>query len=301
MKRGTYSYSVYGLNVESLIPLPELPPGTGRPDVIIRYGSVPTSIQGAVAIGAFYQGAPGRFLLLVEGVARYLVIDGKQILIEREPGSTDEEVGLFLLGCAFAPLLQQQGLLPLHCSGIVADGSCVAFVGPSGTGKSTLAGAFLKRGYRILTDDICVVSLDSHGSPLAYPGYPQLKLWGDSVGKLEENLESLTRIRPGINKFRRPIGEEFYEDPLPMARLYVLGVSDVCRIVVAPMRGADKLLAIIGNTYHLGFLDCLGKRPEHFRQCHALAEKLTLRKVTRPRAPFLLDELVSALEADFSQ
>ncbi|MFC1835141.1 hypothetical protein ACFL2Q_10445 [Thermodesulfobacteriota bacterium] len=300
MQRGTYSYSVYGLNVESLIPLPELPPGRGRPDVIIQYGSVPTSLQGAEAIGGFYQGAPGCFLLLVEGVARYLVIDGKQILIEREQSATDEEVGLFLLGCAFASLLQQQGLLPLHSSGIVADGNCIAFLGPSGTGKSTLAGAFLKRGYRILTDDICVISLDSNGSPVAYPGYPQLKLWMDTAGELGEDLESLARISPGIDKFRRPIGEEFYEDPLPMTRLYVLGVSDACQIEVAPMRGAEKLRAIIGNTYHLGFLDGLGKRPEHFRQCHALAEKLNVCKVTRPRAPFLLDELVGALEADFS-
>ena len=285
---------------QSAIPLPELSDGGGKPDVTIRYGPVPTSLQGAAESGSFYQAAPGSFLLLVEGVARYLVTDGKQVVIQREPGAEHEEITLFLLGCAFAPLLQQRGLLPLHCSGIVVEGGCIAFVGHSGIGKSSLAGAFLKRGYPILTDDILVISLVSDGTPQAYPGYPQLKLWPDTISKLGEARQSLLPIRPGIDKFRRPIREEFYKDALPLKRLYVLGISDAGEIEMAPMSGSAKLTAIISHTYHLGFLKGLGKGPEHFRQCNALAERLTVKKVTRPREPYLLEELADALEADFS-
>jgi hypothetical protein len=301
MGKRTYSYSVYGLNVASSIPLPELSGGEGKPDVTIRYGPVPTLLQGAAESGSFYQAAPGSILLLVDGVARYLVTDGKQIIIQREPDSSHEEVTLFLLGCAFAPLLQQRGLLPLHCSGIVAQGGCIAFVGHSGIGKSSLAGAFLKRGYPILTDDILVISLVSDGTPQAYPGYPQLKLWPDTISKMGENQQFLLPISPGIDKFRRPIREEFYKDALPLKRLYVLGISDARQIEVVPMGGSAKVTAIIRNTYHLGFLKGLGKGPEHFRQCNALAERLTARKVTRPREPYLLEELADALEADFSR
>lgn len=266
----------------------------------IRYGPVPTSLHGAVEKGSFYQAAPGSLLLLVDGVARYLVTDGKQVVIQREPGAEHEEITLFLLGCAFAPLLQQRGLLPLHCSGIVVEGGCIAFVGHSGIGKSSLAGAFLKRGYPILTDDILVVSLVSDGTPQAYPGYPQLKLWPDTISKLGEARQSLFPIRPGIDKFRRPIRKEFHKGALPLKRLYVLGISDAGEIEMATMSGSAKLTAIISNTYHLGFLKGLGKGPEHFRQCNALAERLTVKKVTRPREPYLLEELANALEADFS-
>ena len=300
MAEPIYSYSVYGLNVASSVPLPELSAGGGKPDVTVRYGPVPTSLHGAVEKGAFYEAAPGAFLLLVDEVARYLVTDGKQVVIQPEPGAGHDEITLFLLGCAFAPLLQQRGLLPLHCSGIVVEGGCIAFVGHSGIGKSSLAGAFLKRGYPILTDDILVISLVSDGTPLAYPGYPQLKLWPDTISKLGEARQSLLPIRPGIDKFRRPIREEFYKDALPLKRLYVLGVSDAGEIEMATMSGAAKVTAIIRNTYHLGFVKALGKGPEHFRQCNALAEKLTVRKVMRPREPYLLEELANALEADFS-
>jgi hypothetical protein len=300
MTEPIYTYSVYGLNVASSIPLPELSAGGGKPDVTIRYGPVPTSLQGAIETGSFYQAAPGSFLLLVDEVARYLVTDGKQIVIQREPGAVDEEIALFLLGCAFAPLLQQRGLLPLHCSGIVVEGGCIAFVGHSGIGKSSLAGAFLKRGYHILTDDILVISLISDGTPRAYPGYPQLKLWPDTISKLGEAQQPLLPIRPGIDKFRRPIREEFYKDALPLKRLYVLGVSDAGEIEVAPMSGSAKVAAIIRNTYHLGFVKGLGKGPDHFKLCNALAARLDVRKVTRPREPYLLEELANALEADFS-
>ena len=296
----TYSYFVYGLNVESSFPLPELSAGEGTPDVTIRYGPVPTSLRGAVESGNFYQAAPGSFLLLVEEVARYLVTGGKQIVIQREPNAGHDEIALFLLGCAFAPLLQQRGLLPLHCSGIEAQGGCIAFVGHSGIGKSSLAGAFLKRGYPILTDDILVISLVSDGNPQAYPGYPQLKLWPDTISKLGEARPSLLPIRPGIDKFRRPIREEFYKDALPLKRLYVLDISDAGEIEVVPMSGSAKVAAIIRNTYHLGFVKGLGKGTEHFRLCNTLAEKLTVKKVTRPRDPYLLEELADVLEADFS-
>jgi hypothetical protein len=300
MDRPAYFYSVYGLNVESSIILPELSFGEGKPDVTIQYGRVPTSLQRAVASATFYQAAPDSFLLFVDGVARYLITEGKHILIEEEHGATDEEVRLFLLGCAFAALLQQRGLLPLHCSGIVVQGACIAFVGPSGTGKSSLAGIFLKRGYPILTDDILVISVVSDGAPQAYPGYPQLKLWADTVNKLGEVRKDLARIRPGINKFRRSIREEFYGNALPLKRLYVLDISDASQIEMVAMRGVEKLEAIIRNTYHLGFLRGLGKGIGHFKQCNAVAERLTVTKVTRPREPFLLEELTNALEADFS-
>ncbi len=146
MSEQSHSYEVYGLNVKSSIPIPELVSGEGTPDVIIQKGSVPDRLHGAVSIGGFYQAAPGSFLLSVDGVARYLVTDGARIVIQPERDAVYDEIRLFLLGCAFAALLQQRGQLPLHCSAIVVDGGCIGFAGHSGAGKSTLAAGFLKRG-----------------------------------------------------------------------------------------------------------------------------------------------------------
>lgn len=301
MSQGTYHYSVYGLTVASCLPLPELSAGTGTPDVTVRYGSVPEALDGAEVVGGFYQASPGLFLLHVEDVARYLISEGNLVVIQRAQGAGDEEVGLFLLGCAFAPILQQRGLLPLHCSAVEIDGSCIAFAGHSGSGKSTLAGAFLKNGYRILTDDIGVVTIGSEGIPILYPGYPQLKLWADTLTKLGEDEKSLTRIALGIEKFRRPMRDAFCGHALPLNRLYLLSVSPVPAITLTPLTGAAKVAALITHTYHAGFLQGLGKRPDHFKQCNAVALGLPVIQVVRPKEPFLLRELVDCVREDLSR
>ncbi len=120
------------------------------------------------------------------------------------------------------------------------------------------------------------------------------------MGKLGEECQSLARIRPELDKFRRPIGPEFCRNPLPLLRLYRLGISECRDTELREVKGSEKIAAIIESTYHLGFLDGLGKLPEHFRQCQRLAGSLTVVKVNRPREAFLLEGLIDTLEGDFS-
>ena len=136
-----YQYTAYGLNILSCIPCPELSPGNGLPDVTIRYGAVPDSLVGAKERGTWYQATPEQLLLSIDGVGRYLITGGKEIVIERAPNAKDDVVRLFLLGSAVGALLYQKGLLPLHGSAIEANGGCVAILCDSGLGKSALAGA----------------------------------------------------------------------------------------------------------------------------------------------------------------
>ena len=86
----------------------------------------------------------------------------------------------------FAALLLQRGLLPLHGCAIEVDGGAAVFVGRSGCGKSTLAGALRQRGYRVLADDICVISFSAAGEPMVLAAFPQLKLWADALKNLGE-------------------------------------------------------------------------------------------------------------------
>src|SRR5205085_11291512 len=65
---------------------------------------------------------------------------------------------------------------PLHATVVTKDGNGLALVGDSGYGKSTLAAAFLRAGYRLLTDDLLVL----HGTATGFeaqPALPRLKLF----------------------------------------------------------------------------------------------------------------------------
>lgn len=57
----------------------------------------------------------------------------------------------------FAAVLR--GLEVLHASAVVASGGAVAFLGPSGAGKTSLALAMCRRGARFLADDVLAVEL----------------------------------------------------------------------------------------------------------------------------------------------
>lgn len=296
----SYQYTAYGLNILSHIPCPELLQGIGTPDVTIRYGVAPDYLPGAEATEDCYQAAPGQFLLTISGVAKYLVSSGQEILIDRAPTAEDDELRLFLLGSAFGALLHQRGLLPLHGSAFEAYGGCVAILGDSGLGKSTLAGAFSKRGYRIMADDVSVVSVNGDGVPVILPGYPQLKLWPDAARRLGETPELLPRVDTKLEKHCLPFQEGFYRKPVPLHRVYVLSTNSKRNLVLRSLKGVEKLTVLINNTYRVHFLYEMGAKALHFKQCVAVAKHAVVTKVTRPREPFLLDELAELLEQDFS-
>ena len=76
--RPVYHYSAFGLQFESQLELPELTPVKveDRADVEIRLGEVPTQLDQADSVGIIYWAEPGRFLLSMDEVGRYLVEEG---------------------------------------------------------------------------------------------------------------------------------------------------------------------------------------------------------------------------------
>ena len=97
-----------------------------------------------------WQSAPGLLLLSVEEVARYLIVDNREMRIQRLPGSIESDVRIFLLGSVLGALLHARQMLVLHASAIQTEQGAVLFIGRSGAGKSTLLGALLLRGYPII-------------------------------------------------------------------------------------------------------------------------------------------------------
>ncbi|MBW1829606.1 MAG: hypothetical protein JRI74_09320 [Deltaproteobacteria bacterium] len=297
----TAKYFVYGLNVSSSIPCPELSPGTGTPDVTVRYGVVPKSLSDNKDNGSYYEAKQNQLLLSIDSVARYLISFGNEILVERAPGAGDTEVRLFLLGSAMGALLHQRGFLPLHGSAFEANNGCIAVLGDSGLGKSTVAGAFFKRGHRLVADDICVVSFQGQNVPIVFPGYPQLKLWADAAKRLGEDLETLPRVYPSEEKYGLHLEEGFSHNPLPLQRIFVLETSAGRDVSLKRLKGIEKIMAIINNTYRAQFLDGLNRKKSHFKQCVAVAKHVPVIRVNRPNDPLALDDLMKILEEDFSK
>ena len=74
-------------------------------------------------------------------------------------------------GTLLGHVLAGMGLVTLHAAAfLLPNGGTVIAMGPSGAGKSTLAAIALQLGWRILSDDLCVVR---GGTSLAATGIPR--------------------------------------------------------------------------------------------------------------------------------
>jgi hypothetical protein len=297
--RGDCCYRIFGLIVRSCVPLPAPDaPGDAVPDVIVSYGTVGGELPGAISRNQRYQAAPGALLLTVDGIARYFVTS-RDIVIDRDDEASDTDVQLFLLGSAIGALLHQRDDLVLHGSAIGVSGAAVGFLGVSGVGKSTLAAAFRRRGYPVLTDDLCVVRAAPDGTLHTQPGLRQMKLWEDALEGLEIPAAALSRVRAGIDKRHLPVETGFSDRALPLSRLYVLSVGDADTIELTPLHGSTRFKALMDHTYRSSYLEGLDVRASHFRSLVATAQVTPVTSVRRPAASPSLDQLVDRLAGDF--
>lgn len=296
------THQAFGLNLASDLPMPELLPAAqdAVADAVIHLAAVPAQLEDAIARGVRYQSAPGRLLLAVDGVARYLISAGREIIYQPAPDATPDDIRVFLLGSALGALLHQRNDLVLHAGAVVIDGAAVAFMGKSGAGKSTLSSALRLRGHPLLTDDLCVIRPGPGGALLAHPGFPQAKLWLDSLDRLELPAEGLRRIRHKLEKRAVPLspGEGFHPEAVPVRKLYLLRPRNEPGIEIRPVVGPAKFLALKEQTYRFQFMADADSRTGHFHHALRLAQETPLATVARSRGEFLIEELADRIEAD---
>jgi len=250
--------------------------------------------------GVCYQALPGQFLLEVNGVARYLVRGGHEIVIERHAEANDDDVRLFLLGSGFGALMHQRGILAMHGSTVQVDDGCVVFLGKSGMGKSTLATGLARRGYGCLGDDVCAVSIGEDGVPYAAPAYPQAKLWIDSLQHLGIDPAGLRRIRPSLEKRALPLETFSSAARVPVKRLYVLSrPTNEPSFSIKEMTGPPRIRVLRDYTYRVEYLQGLNVSLRHFKQIVNLASRLSMKRVFCRRGEFAVEKLASVVEADF--
>jgi hypothetical protein len=300
-ERTVTHYIAFGLKIDSEIPLPEtLPSSPGPSDVCIRFKPVPTALPDPLTDGGYFQATSDTFLLKVTDVARYLVVNGREIWIDPLPNIRIELIRIYLLGSAFGALLHQRHLLVMHASSIQTERGTVLFVGNSGHGKSTLAAAMVQRGYALLADDVTAVSVKSPSAPVAVASFPCMRLCADAAARFDYPLDSLPRIQSpdGQDKYVVP-AKRFCTDPLPIHAIYSLCVDADPSIRLEPVDTGQRFAIVGNNTYRYVFLKALGLLQMHFQAATQVAKSVHIGRITRPATPFMLDELVDRLEVEF--
>jgi len=293
------SYRAYGLNISSEIAFPELPEADGPRDAVIRRGPVSDwSGDAVISYGQRFRAAGARAWIRDESIPFVASIEnGGRIDVSAPEGvPAGEDVRLYLLGSCAGMLLYQRGLVVLHGNTIETPGGAALFCGHIGAGKSTLTMALLRRGYRLIADDVCGVSFQRTPA-MAVPGFPRLKLWRQTLDMFGEPADSLPPIRTGTEKFHYPVAN-FCPEARPLRFVYVLNPAG-SQVALDEVAGARRLAVLTEHLYKVRFRDAARNWPGLAQKVMRLADEVRVVTVSRPPQGNSVDELASRVEHDF--
>ncbi len=290
----------YGLAISSALPRPELiATAAAPPDVQIHLGRVdapPPPLSEQSRFG-WTRAAEAGAVIHWNQVATFLVRGGCEIVVDAIPGVTAEVLRAYLLGSALGVLLQQRGWLALHASAVTVAGGVVAFLAASGWGKSSLAAALHAQGHPLVADDVIAVQVEG-GQPTVFPGFPQLKLWPDTVAALGDAADNLPRLQPDGEKRIRRVEHDFSHAPRPLRQLYVLADGPV--LAIEPLAPRQGFLELVRHSYSARAL-AGAEVSDHFAQCSRLAARVPISRLRRPRDLQLLPELARRVAQDLER
>jgi hypothetical protein len=292
-------YYIAGLTVSSEIVLPGLnaaAPDRGTPDVTIRGRSIPAAFANATASGPTWQIAGQQFLLCIPRVARFLLTAGNEIAFEAEPGADAGDIPTFILGTAFGILLHQREQIVLHASAVRVNDKAVLFCGPSGAGKSTLAAALSRRGYPLITDDFCAITVAEAETPMVHPDGRQLKLWAQAIEKLDLEESRGERVRSKLEKFYVDPGDTDVE-ALPLGAIYALREARPPLVPgIERPNAANAALLLRRNAYRPRLVTRLGQKALYFHAAATIANNAGIFRLTRNLDFAAMPEVVLSLE-----
>lgn len=303
----THSYAAFGLDVASALDLPELaptnPPGRTdeqAADVVIERGPVePPSVgtnssdDATAAAGPLRRGSADE-LYLTYPVADLRIRAGREITVDPTPGAPPAIVRAVVVGPAFNHLLHQRGYYVLHASTVSIDGDAVAFVGRSGDGKSTTASTFLRRGHRVLSDDVAAVRRVDD-VPVVTPGHPTVKLDPAAATALSIPVVPSVRLADRDRHFFR-LPDGVSGSPAPLERIYLL--EDGPTTEVEPVPSGEGVVELVRHTYTAGLLADRAEATSNFERCARLVGDVEVKRLRRRRTFEELPAVVDAVEAD---
>jgi hypothetical protein len=186
-----------------------------------------------------------------------------------------------------------QGLELFHASAVAIDGRAVAFVAPSGTGKTSVAAHLAASGMPLVTDD--VLALESTSDAVrAHPGAAMASLDPDEWRRMTDE---------GRKRLGEPMGRSdkiYLEVPLahrslPLRAVYYLGRearARTLRVEAIDPPAPDLLLA----SAFIAYVRSSNHLLNHLNVCARVAQSARIFRVVIPPAAGAVD-VASAVEA----
>lgn len=256
----------------------------------MRRGAVPRELENATLRGANWSATENSFLLDVPSIARLLINDGREIVLEADDIA---DAAPFLLGTGFGILLHQRGTLVLHASAVAHEGRAIAICGASGAGKSTLSAALCQAGCGFISDDISAIGFNSDGAPLVFPDSRRHRLWADAIERLSLSGQKGKAVRESIEKYH--VEPARAAIAMPLSSILILREARFRnrKATIEPLSLADAAPLLRSDVYRSKLGSELGLDAALFGQIGKMLVQVRVHLLTRPQEPERLAETVA--------
>ncbi|MBM7567330.1 aldolase [Paenibacillus sacheonensis] len=298
-------YEAFGLKLTSEFVLPETircQEQNHRADVEISRADLSADWARADVYQRFYAAHEDGILFHVPDLAVFSIQSGCRIIVSPVQGADERSIRMYLLGTCMGVILMQRGFLTLHGSTVVIDGLAYAFVGHSGVGKSTLAAAFAIKGYSLMTDDVIAVASRNGMAPAVTPGYPQQKLWQESLHALGMQSDDYAPLYGTDSKLAVPIANNYCSVEVPLGGVFELLPVQEKSLTITQVRGLSCFPLLLNHTYRNLLIPLLKKEQAHFTASTHVISHCPIHQVKRPftgcDALYLADNIVQSIRKE---
>ncbi len=297
-------YRVFGLRLESFIELPGIDEGHRPPDLRVVSG-LPSALRGERAERYLAHPAdvddPWIELLRNEDSLGVRFPDyvtfgfsgsDDTLYADVEPGCPPNTLMHFLLDQALPLFLASRGRLVVHGSAVARENQAIAFIGPTGVGKSTLTAASTQHGFDLLADD--AVLLDMAPQPSVVGSYRGLRLWPETARQLGIPIRDAETVASYTDKRRVPITSyRWLAGPTPLRAIYFLGAPSE-RVLLERISPKRAMLRLSEQLFRVR-RDDKDLLTSEFRQLCELVETTPAFELLFPRDFAILADVVAAL------
>ncbi|MBS1780549.1 MAG: hypothetical protein JST70_14565 [Bacteroidetes bacterium] len=226
-------------------------------EVVLAFGDVPETLNNNRADFPIVEANEENYLLKIPRAGRYLVNRGNRITIQPENGAALEDVRKQSLTAVLAMLGYQRNYIMMHGGVVMIDGRGVLITGISAMGKSALLAALSQKGCPVISDDISYIKVINK-KVIAFPSFPRIMLWKDSLRKLKLDAEERQKLRADMEKYFYPVNDSVFHEPVMVNTVCALASSIGCGLFKT-LSGLEKTTHLRDNLFHPWMLGPMGK------------------------------------------
>lgn len=280
-----FKYWAYGLKISSEIEFPELYPLYDDDSFDLTIVRCDMRVLKEIIDNTLpytFQSIQDRFLIHIKSVAYFEISNGSNIIIYPYQNAIVSDIRVYCLSNAFAAVLHQRKMLPLHAGAVIREDKLSLIAGNTGAGKSTLLFHLMQSGWKIFSDDVVVLSKINSSQELhANSSYPMMKLWKHQVKVM--GLENQQQVRTGVDKFPFLFHEGFEVHPRKIDSIIFLKViSDTTTCNIRKLKGVENIGLLFNKIYRNEYVDKV-ERISYLPQLSLLAANVPCYEITRPQ------------------